>query len=63
MEIINKRVRLVGEMNDPDPIPVGSEGVIKYVSGGVLNVKWDNGRTLGLIEDEDQYIILEDSQD
>ena len=63
MDIINKRVRLVGEMNDLNPIPVGSEGIIEHVGGGVLNVKWDNGRYLGLIEDEDQYIILEDSQD
>jgi hypothetical protein len=61
--IINKRIRLVGEMNDPNPIPVGSEGIIKHVGGGVLNIKWDNGRNLGLIEDEDQYIILGDSQD
>jgi hypothetical protein len=62
--LINKRIRLVGTMDDNNPIPVGSEGIIIHIGGGVINVKWDNGRTLGLIEGEDQYIILDDdSQD
>jgi hypothetical protein len=50
----------VGEMiADPDPIPVGSEGTIYHVGGDVINVHWDNGRMLGLIENIDQYVILD----
>ena len=46
-------------VEDPDPIPSGSLGTIKHVGGDVINVDWDNGRKLGLIEGVDQYEITE----
>ncbi len=59
-DLIGKRIRLVGFMiNDPEPIPVGTEGIVNHVGGGVINVNWDNGRTLGLIDGEDEYIVLD----
>ena len=44
--------------DDPNPIETGTQGTIYHVGGGVINVKWDNGRSLGLIVGEDEYKIL-----
>ena len=55
---LNKRVRLTAPMNDPHPIEVGSEGVVYNVGLDTLNVKWDNGRQLGLVLDEDKFEII-----
>ena len=57
--LIGKRVKLIQMVEDPDPIPSGSLGTIKHVGGDVINVDWDNGRKLGLIEGVDQYEITE----
>jgi hypothetical protein len=56
-KLINKRVRLI-KMNDPNPIESGTEGTIYNIGFDTLNVKWDNGRTLGLVIGEDEYEIL-----
>jgi hypothetical protein len=56
--LLGKRVRLVEPMDDPHPILVGREGVVYNVGFDVVNVKWDNGRTLGLIIGEDKFEIL-----
>jgi hypothetical protein len=57
--LIGKRVELISMVNDPHPIESGTLGTIYHYGFGVINVKWDNGRTLGLIEGEDTYEILE----
>jgi hypothetical protein len=58
-ELIGKRVRMI-EMNDPQPIESGCEGTIHFVDDmGHYGVKWDNGRTLSIIPEEDKYEILE----
>lgn len=58
-QFVGKRVRMI-EMNDPYPIENGTEGIIVFVDGmGHLGVKWDNGRTLSIIPEEDKYEILE----
>ena len=60
-----KRVRVISFAPDPitgkpeqDPVPSGTEGDVYHTGGGVLNVKWDNGRALGLIHGLDQYVVL-----
>ena len=58
-DLLNKRVRLTAPMNDPFPIEVGSEGVVYNVGFDVINVKWDNGRQLGLVVGEDRYEVIE----
>ena len=55
---LGKRVKLTEPMNDPFPIEVGSEGEVCNVGFDTINVKWDNGRTLGLIIGEDKFEII-----
>jgi hypothetical protein len=57
MEVGN-RVKLIEMGNDPNPIEAGSEGVINHIGGGVVNVSWDNGRSLGLVIGEDKFNII-----
>ncbi len=58
-EIIGKRIRLISMDNDPNPIESGSVGTIYHIGGGEINVRWDNGRTLGVVEGEDLYEIFD----
>ena len=57
-EYIGKRVRLI-LMKDDNPVPPGTEGTIIGVDDlRTIQVKWDNGRTLGLIPDVDQFEFI-----
>lgn len=58
---IGTRIRLVRMGDDPDPIEPGTEGTVDWVSNGAIEqigVKWDNGRTLGLVPGVDIFTIL-----
>jgi len=45
-------------MDDPDPIEPGAMGTVVKVDGiGQIIVKWDSGRTLSVIPEEDQFEI------
>ena len=50
-------------MNDPDPIAMGEVGTVDWAGSWSspltrqIGVKWDNGRSLGLIEG-DPFAIL-----
>jgi hypothetical protein len=57
-ELVGKRIRLIQMGNDPNPVPSGTEGTVYHTGGGVINVEWDNGRSLGLVEGEDRYMVL-----
>lgn len=60
MVSIGDRVKITGVMeHDPEPIMVGTEGTVTYVSelGGYYGVDWDNGRTL-LLLGSDPFIVL-----
>ena len=49
------RVR-VHFMEDPHPIPYGTEGTVYRVDdAGTIHVDWDNGRRLGLVYGEDSF--------
>lgn len=55
---IGHRVRVTGiQPNDPDPMPVGSEGTVVGGNGEQIWVRWDNGRSLILLTD-DPYEVL-----
>lgn len=59
---VDDRVKMIGLMpDDPNPIPVGTEGtVIKVVPEvGQIYVHWDNGSKLILLT-TDPYKILHD---
>ncbi len=61
---IGDRVRITGVMDDPDPIPVGTEGVVDWLGAWdseltrQIGVKWQNGRRLILL-DTDPFIVIE----
>lgn len=55
------RVRLV-RMNedDPNPIEPGSTGTVNHIDcAGTVHVKWDDGRTLGLIPGHDEFEVTD----
>ena len=57
--LIGKRVRMIF-MEDVDPIEPGQIGVVKSVDDlGQLQVNWDNGRSLAIIPEKDQFEVLD----
>jgi hypothetical protein len=56
--LIGKRIR-INHMEDILPVPDGTEGIITGVDDlGQIQVKWDNGSTLSIIDEIDDYEIL-----
>ena len=55
--LVGKRITLIEMVDELNPIESGMKGVITHVGGGVINVRWDNGRNLGVIIGEDKYTI------
>lgn len=52
------RIRLV-KMSDTQAPPCGTEGEVAFVDDiGTIHMKWDNGSTLGLIEELDIFEII-----
>ena len=57
-QLIGKRIR-INHMDDMSPVPDGTEGIITGIDDiGQIQVKWDNGSTLSIIEEIDDYEIL-----
>ena len=57
-QLIGKRIR-INHMDDMLPVPDGTEGLITGIDDiGQIQVKWDNGSTLSVIEEIDDYEIL-----
>ena len=57
-QLIGKRIRM-NHMDDMLPVPDGMEGIITGIDDiGQIQVKWDNGSTLSVIEEIDDYEIL-----
>lgn len=55
-----KRIELI-KMNDPHTtLEPGTQGTVEFVDDmGTLQMKWDNGRTIGIVHGVDQYKIIE----
>ena len=57
------KIKMVAMIDDPDPIPPGTTGVVLSVQHGfrpgetVLAVRWDNGRSLNVVTPPD--IVVE----
>ncbi len=61
-DLIGKRIKLILMSDDPKhcPIPPNTMGTILSVDDmDYYRVKWDNGRILNLLPDEDEYEIVE----
>ena len=58
------RIRL-NHMADPwSPVPEGTEGTVDRVDDiGTVHMKWDNGRTLGLVPGEDSFSVIPQKQE
>lgn len=60
------RIELAAMLDDPDPVPVGTKGTIKFVrqcGAGrkawlQIDVDWDNGRQLMLSVPPDRFVLL-----
>jgi hypothetical protein len=53
-----RRVRLIS-MDDPNPIPEGTKGIITHVDDlNQYHVRWDNGSTLAIIPEVDKFEII-----
>ena len=53
------RIQVDSMENDPRPIPSGTKGTVLYVDDiGTIHCKFDNGRGLGLIPDEDKFHVI-----
>ena len=54
------RIRMI-YMEDPRPIESGTLGTVDHVDdSGTIHVNWDNGRSLGLIPNEDEFAIVKE---
>lgn len=50
-------------MEDKRPIPPGTEGTVDFVDDmGTVHMKWENGRTLGIIPNEDEFEVINDKE-
>ena len=64
-EIYKKGTRIECiSMDDPHwPIASGTKGTVVMVDDmGTIHMKWDNGRTLGLVPGEDQFKIIKEDE-
>ena len=53
------KIKLLKDMEDKQPILAGTIGIVDYIdSEGQLHMKWENGRTLALIPEVDQFEII-----
>ena len=51
---VGDRIRMLDCTDPYAPIASGTEGVIVHIDdAGTLHMKWDNGRTLGVVLGED----------
>ena len=55
-----RRIRLIRTTDEFTDLQPGTEGTVTFVdSMGTIHVRWDNGSTLGLIEDAgDRYEVI-----
>ena len=52
-------VQLV-RMDDVQAPPVGARGTVEFVDdAGTIHVHWENGSGLGLVPDEDEFVVVD----
>ena len=57
------RIKLI-HMDDPyAPVPAGTKGTVEFVDDmGQIGMRWDNGRTLALIPEVDEFKIIKEEK-
>jgi len=56
---IGTKIEMV-KMEDSQAIPSGTKGVVKIVDDqGQLHMEWENGRSLAVVPDIDEFIVLQ----
>ena len=56
VDLEGRRIKLIMMHGDPHPIEPDSLGTVTHLDdGGILHIKWDNGRSLGLIIGIDEF--------
>lgn len=60
---VGTRIELIS-MDDPfNPVPCGTKGSVTFVDDmGTIHMKWDNGRTLALIEGVDDFKVITEEE-
>ena len=59
VDLKGKRIKCIHMMDDY-PILSGELGTVDLVDDmGTIHVKWDSGRRLGLVPEEDEYEIVD----
>ena len=57
------RIVLLSMENDPNPVESGTRGTVKHVDDiGTLHCRFDNGRSLGVVPEEDLFRKLKDEE-
>lgn len=61
---VGTRIELIS-MEDPHaPIECGMQGTVVCIDSiGSLHMKWDNGRTLGIVPGEDSFKVISKPQE
>ncbi len=53
------RIKLIA-MNDSQAVESGTLGTVNHVDDmGTIHMKWDNGRSLGLVVGEDSFEVIQ----
>ena len=56
---VGTRIRLIRMADDIAPVPPGMTGSFAIIDdAGNIHMKWDNGRSLALIEGADEFEII-----
>ena len=57
--IEGRRIRLLSTTDPYTRLHPGSEGTVLLVDDfGTVHVRWDDGSRLGLVPDEDRWVVL-----
>ena len=54
-----QRIRLLHMTDQYHPVPDGTEGTVAFTDdAGQVHMIWDNGRTLALLPDVDEFVLI-----
>lgn len=61
---VGTRIEIIHMYDLYGPIKPGTQGMVDSVDDvGTLHMRWDNGRTLGIVPGEDQFKVIPRSQE